>query len=124
MEKAMSTTKHAAHPLPFGLFETNSDGPIIQFSPAKKDGPSLNRQDVVGRNLLRDVSPLFSSAEFQEQFLQFMSNWAPADSFLIDTGSDGPSGKVRVLLGKLFDKEQIGRIEKIFVKVSEVASLT
>jgi hypothetical protein len=119
----MSTTKHAAHPLPFGLFETDSEGTIVQFSPAKKVGPSLNRQDVVGCNLLRNVSPLFSSADFQEQFLQFMSNWAPADSFLIDTGSGGSPGKVRVLLGKLFDSEQIGRIDKIFVKVSEADSL-
>jgi photoactive yellow protein len=88
--------------LPFGLFELNTEGAVIRYSPASEQYSEIKSRDVLGRYFFQEVVPDDGQLkDFQTRFRLFMKHGQTVDRFSASFDSAEGQVKVQILLAKI-----------------------
>jgi hypothetical protein len=103
--------------LPFGLLELSADGTILYYSPDEKEDQKVNNSDLVGHNLLTDITPLAQAGEFRERLRNFRRSHAPADSFHLTFNLEDGGVQAKVLLAHIREQSETGATDSTLVHI-------
>ena len=103
--------------LPFGLLELSADGTILYYRPDEKDDSKVYKSDLVGQNILTDVTPLAQAAEFRERLRDFRRSHAPADSFHLTFNLEDGGVQAKILLAHIREQAETGARNSTLVHI-------
>jgi hypothetical protein len=90
-----------------GLFELDSKGKVVRYSPPLEDEPSGRRDGVLGRDFFAEVMPTDCLQESQSRFSVFMAHGHTTDRFSATFRYEGETIKVQFALATI--SERAGR---------------
>lgn len=111
--------EHAAMPgsspsiLPFGLFELDSAGTVIRYSPASESAPAVEARDVWGRNFFAEIAPVEEVVGFRLRFHSFMASGQAVERFTTTFRHAEQTIKVQIMMAHITEKSENGRRKRL-----------
>jgi photoactive yellow protein len=103
--------------LPFGLFELDSAGTVIRYSPASEIAPSVEARDIWGRNFFTEIAPVEQVVGFRLRFHSFMANGQAVERFTTVFEHEQRNVKVQIMLAHITEKSDDGRKRLALVRI-------
>jgi photoactive yellow protein len=95
--------------IPFGLFELDSEGIVIRYSPSAERNVQELQQNVVGRNFFTEIAPVEQIKDFLDRFQVFMAHGEAVRKFTSTFSSNHCQIKVQILLARITEQSEHGR---------------
>lgn len=110
-------------PLPLGLWELDRSGTVLYYKSSRPDESTLRSSDVIGRNFFSEVVPGLETAELKVRFKSFQRSLAAAQSLNLTWDSAQGCVRTRVLLARIHEQSEQGRVEAILLHIRKAESL-
>jgi photoactive yellow protein len=94
--------------LPFGLFELDSNGTVIRYSPASESAPVTEARDVWGRNFFNEIAPVEQVVGFRLRFHSFMASGQAVERFTTTFTHEEQNIKVQIMMAHITEKSESG----------------
>jgi hypothetical protein len=105
---------------PFGLLELDTDWTVLYYKPDGRETAGNGHSELVGRNLLTEITALARAREFQDRLNDFRKSHAPADSFLHTFSSERGEIQTKILLARLHERSGLDNTESILLHIRKV----
>lgn len=107
----------APYVLPFGLFELDSEGMVIRYSPASETAPTVEARDVWGRNFFTEIAPVEQVIGFRIRFHSFMASGQAVERFTTTFAHGEQNIKVQIMLAHITEESEEGRKRLALVRI-------
>jgi photoactive yellow protein len=94
--------------IPFGLLELDSQGTVVNYSPARErvTGAGAPARHILGKNFFDEVMPVLPVREFKERFLRFMSFGDSVERFTIRFPLEEREVRVQIMLARITERTE------------------
>lgn len=111
----MEVSDRAGATIPFGLFELDSAGTVIHYSPQKPEEMNARKENVVGRNFFDDLIAVAEASDLKSRFHRFMAEGISVERLTVNFPSLESSIKVQIMMAHI--TEQSENVRKQFALV-------
>ena len=115
--KTAHTAKSSSFVLPFGLFELDSAGTVIRYSPASEAAPVVEAKDIWGRNFFTEIAPVEQVVGFRLRFYSFMASGQAVERFTTTFAHGKQKVRVQIMLAHITEKSEDGRKRLALVRI-------
>ena len=116
--EAMEASDRAESSIPFGLFELDSAGTVIHYSPRKPEETNARKESIVGRNFFNDLLTVTEAYDLKTRFHTFMAEGSSVERFTVNFPFMCGSIKVQIVMAHITEKSECGRKQFALVRLT------
>jgi photoactive yellow protein len=103
--------------MPFGLFELDEAGTIVQYSPPTEEARNGSQNGIVGSDFFKDVAPMHELKDLKSRFLRFMTFGDSVERFSMSFPVERSVVKVQIILARIFENSNDERKRFALVRI-------
>lgn len=104
--------------IPFGLFELDSAGTVIHYSPRKSVEMSVQKENVLGRNFFDDLIAVAEASDLKSRFHTFMAEGSSVERFTVNFPFIESSIKVQIVMAHITEQSENGRKQFALIRLT------
>lgn len=116
--EAMEANDKEASSIPFGLFELDSAGTVIHYSPRKSDEVNIQKENVIGRNFFDELLTLTEASSLKNRFHTFMAEGNSVERFTVNFPFMRGSIKVQIVMAHVTEQSENGRKQFALIRLT------
>ncbi len=114
----MEANDRAAPPIPFGLFELDSAGTVIHYSPQKHEKVNAQKENIVGRNFFDDLIAVAEASDLKTRFHAFMAEGSSVERFTVNFPFIESIIKVQIVMAHITEQSENGRKQFALIRLT------